>query len=121
MWTLVPCQGLKGLPERMETWSLPSEDYNPVVATKHTHERVVQNREMVFDEVVESRVQKVTAEGTWVKIMLPTAQPWDSSNHRALEVISCVQLFATPWTARRQAPLSFTVSQSLLQFMPLSQ
>ena len=25
--------------------------------------------------------------------------------------LSCVQLFATPWTAARQAPLSFTVSQ----------
>lgn len=85
MWTLVPCQELKGLPERMETWSLPSEDYNPVVATKHTHERVVQKREMVFDEVVESQVLKVTTEGTWVKVMLPTAQPWDSSNCHGLD------------------------------------
>ena len=28
-----------------------------------------------------------------------------------------VRLFATPWTAARQASLSFTVSQSLLKFM----
>lgn len=62
MWTLVPCQGLKGLPERAETWSVPSEDYNPVAATEHTHERVVQKREVVFNEVVEGRVQKVITE-----------------------------------------------------------
>ena len=28
-----------------------------------------------------------------------------------------VQLFATPWTAARQASLSFTISQSLLKLM----
>ena len=28
---------------------------------------------------------------------------------------SCVQLFATPWTAAHQASLSFTISQSLLK------
>ena len=31
--------------------------------------------------------------------------------------LSHVQLFATPWTAARQAPLSFTNSQSLLKLM----
>ena len=30
--------------------------------------------------------------------------------------LSCVQLFATPWTAARQASLSSTVSQHLLKF-----
>ena len=30
---------------------------------------------------------------------------------------SHVQLFATPWTAARQAPLSFTISWSLLRLM----
>ena len=34
-----------------------------------------------------------------------------------LQLLSHVQLFATPWTAARQAPLSSTVSQSLLRFM----
>ena len=28
-----------------------------------------------------------------------------------------VQLFMTPWNAARQAPLSFTISRSLLKFM----
>ena len=32
-------------------------------------------------------------------------------------MLSHAQLFATPWTAARQVPLSFTTSQSLLKFM----
>ena len=34
-----------------------------------------------------------------------------------VQLLSRVQLFATPWTAACQAPLSFTNSQSLLKFM----
>ena len=37
-----------------------------------------------------------------------------------VQSLSCVQLFATPWTAARQASLSFTISQSSLTH-PLSQ
>ena len=33
--------------------------------------------------------------------------------------LSRVQLFSTPWTAAHQAGLSFTISQSLLKFMPI--
>ena len=36
-----------------------------------------------------------------------------------VQSLSCVQLFATPWTAAHQASLSFTVSQSLLRFMSI--
>ena len=35
----------------------------------------------------------------------------------AVQSLSCVQLFVTPWTAARQAPLSFTLSWSLLKLM----
>ena len=35
----------------------------------------------------------------------------------SVQLISHVWFFATPWTAARHAPLSFTVSQSLLKFM----
>ena len=31
--------------------------------------------------------------------------------------LSCVRLFVTPWTAARQASLSFTISQSFLKLM----
>ena len=33
-----------------------------------------------------------------------------------IQSLSCVQLFAAPWTATCQAPLSSTISQSLLRF-----
>ena len=40
---------------------------------------------------------------------------WFSS----VQLLSCVQLFATPWTAARQACLSITNSQSLLKLMSI--
>ena len=36
-----------------------------------------------------------------------------------VQSLSRVRLFVTPWIAAHQAPLSFTVSQSLLKFMSL--
>ena len=36
-----------------------------------------------------------------------------------VQSLSCGQLFATPWTAARQASLSFTVSRSLLKLMSI--
>ena len=36
-----------------------------------------------------------------------------------VQSLSCVQLFATPWTAAHQASLSFTVSQCLLKCMSI--
>ena len=36
-----------------------------------------------------------------------------------VQLLSPVRLFVTPWTAARQASLSFTISQSLLKLMPI--
>ena len=36
-----------------------------------------------------------------------------------VQSLSHVQLFAVPWTAALQASLSFTISQSLLKFIPI--
>ena len=36
-----------------------------------------------------------------------------------IQSLSCVQLFATPWTAAHQASLFFTSSQSLLKFISI--
>ena len=36
-----------------------------------------------------------------------------------VQLLSHVQLFATPWTAARQASLSFIISQSLLKLMSI--
>ena len=40
-------------------------------------------------------------------------------NLSSVQSFSCVQLFATPWTAARQASLSITNSQSLLKLMSI--
>ena len=37
----------------------------------------------------------------------------------SIQLLSCVQLFATPWAAARQASLSITNSQSLLRLMSI--
>ena len=36
-----------------------------------------------------------------------------------VQSLSCVQFFATPWTAAHQTPLSFTISQSVLKLMSI--
>ena len=36
-----------------------------------------------------------------------------------VQSLSCAQLFVTPWSAVRQASLSFTISQSLLKLMSI--
>ena len=36
-----------------------------------------------------------------------------------VQLLSRVQLSVTPWTAARYAPLSFTISQSLLKLMSI--
>ena len=36
-----------------------------------------------------------------------------------VQSLSCVRLIATPWTAARQASLSFTISRSLLKLMSI--
>ena len=36
-----------------------------------------------------------------------------------VQSLSCLQLFAIPWTEARQASLPFTISQSLLKFMSI--
>ena len=41
------------------------------------------------------------------------------SGARLVQLLSCVQLFATPWTAVYQASLSFSISQSLFKFMSI--
>ena len=38
---------------------------------------------------------------------------------QSVQLLSCVQLFVTPWAAACQAPLSFTVSWSLLKFVTI--
>ena len=40
-------------------------------------------------------------------------------NYHSVQLLSCVRLFAIPWTAACQASLSITDSQSLLKLMSI--
>ena len=51
--------------------------------------------------------------------VLPTLKPSFCSAVAVAQSLSCVWLFVTPWTAARQASLSFTISQSLLKLMSM--
>ena len=53
-------------------------------------------------------VPGVTKSWTWLKQLSTVVQ-----------CLSCIWLFVTPWTAACQAPLSFTISWSLLRFMSI--
>ena len=54
---------------------------------------------------------------------------WNGSRNRTsykslrgsvvVQLLTCVRLFVTPWTAARQASLSFTISWSLLKLMSI--
>ena len=44
---------------------------------------------------------------------------FNSHNLLVVQSLRCVQLFVTPWTAARQASLSFTNSWSLLKLMSI--
>ena len=43
----------------------------------------------------------------------------DKNQFSAVQLLSCVRLFVTPWTVARQASLSITNSQSLLKLMSI--
>ena len=44
---------------------------------------------------------------------------WLSDLVVAMQLLSCVQLFETPWTAACQASLSFTISRNLLKLISI--
>ena len=62
-----------------------------------------------------------TLNGEFIFVSPSTSPPDQQWNCRTVVVqsLSHVQLFATPWTTARQAPLSFTISQSLLKLMSI--
>ena len=48
-------------------------------------------------------------------ILVQIAQLWIKEENLVVQSLSCVWPVVTPWTAARQAPLSCTISQSLLK------
>ena len=56
----------------------------------------------------------------WNGLPFPSsAIKYEVSEGSEVKSLSCVRLFATPWTVARQAPLSITSSRSLLKFMSI--
>ena len=53
----------------------------------------------------------------WTASILPSTFWIAHSQFSSVQSFSCVRLFATPWTTKRQASLSITNSQSLLKLM----
>jgi len=54
----------------------------------------------------------------WQAEFLPLASP-DNKTVPSIQSLSCVQFFATPWTAAHQASLSIIKSRSLLKLMSI--
>ena len=57
----------------------------------------------------------------FLSVLWPCLQPLANymSSVVVIQLLSCVQLFETPWTTVHQASLSFTISQSLLKLMSI--
>ena len=52
-----------------------------------------------------------------MEVKRPTIQSIIQITSMVVQLLRCVWLFVTPWTAPRQVPLSFTLSQSLLKLI----
>ena len=53
----------------------------------------------------------------FLSLIFPGLNPFEKVS--SVQLLSCVWLFATPWTAARQASLSITNSQSLFKLMSI--
>ena len=67
--------------------------------------------ELVSQACVEMEWLSTGTDGAWLSHLLPVSV--------VLQLLSCVRLFATPWTVAGQASLSFTISWSLLTLMSI--
>ena len=54
---------------------------------------------------------------TWCSVNTWENRVSEYLQHVAVQLLSCVRLFETPWTAAHQPSLSFTISWSLLKLM----
>ena len=85
----------------------------------------VTNHHREYDST-ESRVLRVNyqTEGLEAQSLFPTVSGHHSQSPSVhcfvvVQSLNSVQFFVTPWTAARQASLSFTISQSLFKFMSI--
>ena len=61
----------------------------------------------------------MTAPSIFSPYLKPGSLRTDSLPFSSVQSLSCIQLFATPWTAARQASLSITDSRGLLKLMSI--
>ena len=116
-----------------DTWKLPREALGPSQGPRHTRWQLL---EVQWKSAGVLKWSKAWGElFTWsecLSLFSKISTLWlprtsDSDNHILLilyiaavvQLISCVWLFVTSWTAARQASLSFTISQSLLKLMSI--
>ena len=59
------------------------------------------------------------AKDGWTNLIRPVSRKWGIIHFVVVQLLSCVHLFVTLWTAERQVSWSFTISQSLLKFMSI--
>ena len=64
-------------------------------------------------------VEKITKDLKELKIYFSWMERLHMISVQFSSFVRCVRLFATPWTAARQAPLSITSSRSLLKLMSM--
>ena len=60
--------------------------------------------------------------GNAIQPSYPLSSPsslWINFSSVVVQLLSCVWLFVTPWTAAHQASMSFTISRSLLKLMSI--
>ena len=61
--------------------------------------------------------------GAWQATLHGVAKELDvteqQNSDNTVQLLSCVRLFVTPWTAACQASLSFTISRRLLKLMSI--
>ena len=59
------------------------------------------------------------AKDGWTNLIRPVSRKWGIIHFVVVQLLSCVHLFVTLWTAESQVSWSFTISQSLLKFMSI--
>ena len=75
-------------------------------------------RWMNLEPVIQSEVSQKEKDKYCVLMNIWNLERWHQRSHvSSVQLLSCVQLFATSWTAPHQASLSITHSQSLLKVM----
>ena len=113
LWASLVAEMVKNLPAMQETqvWSLGWED--PLEKGMVTH-----------SSIPAWRIPWAEKPGGLQFIRQQRVRPdWATNTHKLfiswIQSLSCVWLFATPWTIARQASLSITNSQSLVKVMSI--